>query len=104
LSTLGRSPWWTVTSGGHDTIRRLRYGKAIIFVADSLDGFIAADDDAVRPLFDWYGNGDVDVTWRSPPRSSWGGPRAGLLVLAASPAVLLALGFDVWAQRRGDPT
>ena len=25
----------------------------------SLDGFIAADDDGVGPLFDWYANGDV---------------------------------------------
>ena len=33
-----------------------------------------------------------------------GRPEAGVLLVAASPAVLLALGFDVWAQRRGDPT
>jgi len=26
----------------------------------SLDGFIAHDDDDVGPLFDWYGNGDVE--------------------------------------------
>ncbi len=25
----------------------------------SLDGFIADDNDAVGPLFDWYANGDV---------------------------------------------
>jgi hypothetical protein len=47
-------------------------GKAIIFAAVSPDGFIAAaDNGTVGPLFDWYGNGDVDVTERSPPRSSW---------------------------------
>jgi hypothetical protein len=33
-----------------------------------------------------------------------GRPEVGVLLLAASPAVLLELGFDVWAQRRGDPT
>jgi len=34
-------------------------GKAIMFAAVSLDGFVAADDDTVGPLFDWYENGDV---------------------------------------------
>jgi dihydrofolate reductase len=29
----------------------------------SLDGFIAAPDDSVGPLFDWYGNGGVEVRW-----------------------------------------
>jgi hypothetical protein len=33
-----------------------------------------------------------------------GAARGRLLLLAASTAVLLALGFYVWAQRRGDPT
>ncbi|MDV3223034.1 dihydrofolate reductase family protein [Intrasporangium sp.] len=28
----------------------------------SVDGFIADVDDAVGPLFDWYGNGDVPLT------------------------------------------
>ena len=26
----------------------------------SLDGYIAHGDDTVGPLFDWYGNGDVE--------------------------------------------
>jgi dihydrofolate reductase len=39
-------------------------GKAIMGAVVSLDGFIAADRDDVRPLFDWYGNGDV--TWSFP--------------------------------------
>ena len=43
-------------------------GKAIIFAAVSLDGFIAADDDTVGPLFDWYGNGDVEVTFSDEER------------------------------------
>ena len=39
-------------------------GKAIMGAVVSLDGFIADDGDDVRPLFDWYGNGDV--TWSCP--------------------------------------
>ena len=39
-------------------------GKAIMGAVVSLDGFIADDGDDVRPLFDWYGNGDV--TWSFP--------------------------------------
>jgi dihydrofolate reductase len=34
----------------------------------SLDGFIADPSDAVGPLFDWYGNGDVEVTGADPDR------------------------------------
>ena len=29
----------------------------------SVDGFIAHEDDSVGHLFDWYGNGDVEVPW-----------------------------------------
>jgi dihydrofolate reductase len=39
-----------------------------IFAAVSLDGFIAADDDTVGPLFDWYGNGDVALTFSDESR------------------------------------
>jgi dihydrofolate reductase len=38
-------------------------GKAIMGAVVSLDGYIARDDDGVGPLFDWYGNGDVEWTW-----------------------------------------
>jgi len=34
----------------------------------SLDGFIADPSDAVGPLFDWYGNGDVEFTGADPDR------------------------------------
>lgn len=34
-------------------------GKTVMGATVSLDGFIANDKDAVGPLFDWYGNGDV---------------------------------------------
>jgi dihydrofolate reductase len=34
----------------------------------SLDGFIADPSDAVDPLFDWYGNGEVEFTGADPDR------------------------------------
>jgi dihydrofolate reductase len=37
-------------------------GKVIAAAAMSLDGFVADTSDAVGPLFDWYGNGDVAFT------------------------------------------
>jgi dihydrofolate reductase len=43
-------------------------GRTSIFAAVSLDGFIAAEDDTVGPLFDWYGNGDVPVTFSDEAR------------------------------------
>jgi dihydrofolate reductase len=43
-------------------------GKVIVGSTVSLDGFIADDDDAVGPLFDWYGNGDVAITIGDPDR------------------------------------
>ena len=43
-------------------------GRTSIFAAVSLDGFIAADDDTVGPLFDWYGNGDVAGTFSDESR------------------------------------
>ena len=38
-------------------------GKVIMGAVVSLDGYIATDDDSVGPLFDWYGNGDVEVSF-----------------------------------------
>jgi dihydrofolate reductase len=43
-------------------------GKVIANAAMSLDGFVADTDDAVGPLFDWYGNGDVAITGADPDR------------------------------------
>jgi dihydrofolate reductase len=37
-------------------------GKVIMTATMSLDGFVADPSDAVGPLFDWYGNGDVAIT------------------------------------------
>ena len=38
-------------------------GRTIMGAVVSLDGYIAREDDEVGPLFDWYGNGDVEWTW-----------------------------------------
>jgi dihydrofolate reductase len=43
-------------------------GKVIAAAAMSLDGFIADTSDAVGPLFDWYNNGDVEITGADPSR------------------------------------
>ena len=43
-------------------------GKVIASAAVSVDGFIADSHDAVGPLFDWYGNGDVEITGADPDR------------------------------------
>jgi dihydrofolate reductase len=43
-------------------------GKVIANAAMSLDGFVADPGDAVGPLFDWYGNGDVAITGADPDR------------------------------------
>jgi dihydrofolate reductase len=43
-------------------------GKVIASATMSLDGFIADPSDAVGPLFDWYGNGDVAFTGNDPDR------------------------------------
>ncbi len=43
-------------------------GKVIATAAMSLDGFIADSSDAVGPLFDWYNNGDVEITGGDPDR------------------------------------
>lgn len=34
----------------------------------SLDGFVADPSDQVGPLFDWYGNGEVEVPTAVPER------------------------------------
>jgi dihydrofolate reductase len=41
-------------------------GKVFVDATVSLDGFIADEHDAVGPLFDWYGNGEVAVVIGDP--------------------------------------
>jgi dihydrofolate reductase len=36
--------------------------RTVMSAVVSLDGYIADDDDGVGPLFDWFGNGDVEWT------------------------------------------
>src|SRR3954468_13305220 len=38
-------------------------GKTVMTAVVSLDGFIADEDDRVGPLFDWFGNGDVEWSY-----------------------------------------
>jgi dihydrofolate reductase len=60
-------------------------GKVVAQASMSLDGFIANPDGSVGPLFEWYGNGDVEVTGADPDRV--------FRVTAASAAYLR----DAWA-------
>ncbi|MGY1609536.1 MULTISPECIES: dihydrofolate reductase family protein [unclassified Geodermatophilus] len=43
-------------------------GRVVLFAAVSLDGFVGRDDDMPGPLFDWYQNGDVEMTFSDPDR------------------------------------
>ncbi|MGY1829287.1 dihydrofolate reductase family protein [Geodermatophilus sp. SYSU D01180] len=43
-------------------------GRVLLFAAVSLDGYVGRDDDMPGPLFDWYGNGDVEMTFSDPDR------------------------------------
>ncbi|MGY1671639.1 dihydrofolate reductase family protein [Geodermatophilus sp. SYSU D00710] len=43
-------------------------GRVALFAAVSLDGFVGRDDDMPGPLFDWYQNGDVEMTFSDPDR------------------------------------
>jgi dihydrofolate reductase len=38
-------------------------GAVVVFAAVSLDGYVGRDDDMPGPLFDWYGNGDVEMSF-----------------------------------------
>ena len=55
--------------------------KVIMADAVSLDGYLADDDDAGGPLFDWYANGDSPVVvngqkteFRTSPQTAEFGP------------------------------
>jgi hypothetical protein len=43
-------------------------GKVIVSAAVSLDGYIADETGGAGPLFDYYFNGDVEVTLGDPGR------------------------------------
>lgn len=42
--------------------------RVIMQAVVSVDGYIAYPDDTVGPLFDWYGNGDTELSARA---SGW---------------------------------
>ena len=63
-------------------------GKVVMQASMSLDGYIADPSDRVGPLFDWYFNGDVEVTGADPERV--------FRVSAASAAYL----WEAWANVR----
>ena len=42
--------------------------RVVMQAVVSVDGYIAYPDDAAGPLFDWYGNGDTEVSARA---SGW---------------------------------
>ena len=41
--------------------------RVVMQAVVSVDGYIAYPDDTVGPLFDWYGNGDTEVSARALP-------------------------------------
>lgn len=43
-------------------------GEVVVQAVMSVDGFIADTSDQVGPLFEWYGNGDVEITGADPSR------------------------------------
>lgn len=43
-------------------------GTVVMQASMSLDGYIADPSDQVGPLFDWYGNGEVEFTGADPDR------------------------------------
>jgi dihydrofolate reductase len=67
-------------------------GKVVTQASMSLDGYIADPSDNVGPLFEWYGNGDVEFTGADPARvfqvsaasadylrSAWADVKAGVI-------------------------
>src|SRR5262245_56982467 len=75
-------------------------GKVIAQASMSLDGFIADTNDQVGPLFDWYNNGNAEVTGADPSLVFHTSPAsAGYLRAAWS-----AIGADVIGRRLFDLT
>jgi dihydrofolate reductase len=76
-------------------------GKVIAQASMSLDGFIADANDQAGPLFDWYNNGDVEVTGADPASGVFRTSQASADYLrAAWPAI----GADVIGRRLFDLT
>ena len=75
-------------------------GKVIAQASMSLDGFIADTNDQVGPLFDWYDNGDVEVTGADPGLVFHTSPASAAYLRAAWSAI----GADVIGRRLFDLT
>src|SRR6266568_946705 len=75
-------------------------GKVIAKASMSLDGFIADTNDQVGPLFDWYYNGDVEVTGADPGLVFHTSPASADYLRAAWSTI----GADVISRRPTGPT
>ena len=82
-------------------------GAVVLFAAVSLDGYVGRDDDMPGPLFDWYGNGDVEVTFSDPNRVFTVTPQtAEFLRTTASRTAVMVCGrrlFDITDGWEGVP-
>src|SRR4051794_2743927 len=82
-------------------------GAVVLFAAVSLDGFVGREDDDPGPLFDWYGNGDVQVTFSDRDRPFSVTPRtAEFLREFAGPVGAMVCGrhlFDITNGWEGVP-
>ncbi len=76
-------------------------GKVIAQASMSLDGFIADANDQAGPLFDWYNNGDVEVTGADPASGVFRTSQASADYLRAAWS---AIGADVLGRRLFDLT
>src|SRR6266581_5961268 len=76
-------------------------GKVIAQASMSLDGFIADANDQAGPLFDWYNNGDVEVTGADPASGVFRTSQASADYLRAAWS---AVGADVIGRRLFDLT
>jgi dihydrofolate reductase len=83
-------------------------GKVIMFAAVSLDGYVANERDEVGPLFDWYGNGDVPVTFDGDDEHAFSTTQgtADFLRRSVAPIGSLVVGrrvFDITNGWNGQP-
>ncbi len=82
-------------------------GAVVLFAAVSLDGYVGRDDDMPGPLFDWYGNGDVEVVLGDPARPFRVTPQtARLLEDTAARTAVMVCGrrlFDITNGWEGVP-
>ena len=75
-------------------------GKVIAQASMSLDAFIADTNDQVGPLFDWYDNGNVQVTGADPDLVFRTSPASARYLRAAWSTI----GADVIGRRLFDLT